>query len=111
YLFVGDFLVTKRSVDDRMAVYGDLAPDVPPHRKLVRKKGLRAGEWPVQVESTKSADFSPSEASISPELYYAVQKADGATPLSALLREAHLSEPSAARGRDERRRLSARRLP
>lgn len=96
YLFVGDFLVTKRAVTDRVAAYGALAPDVPPHRKLVRKKCFGTAGTSLLLESTKSPEFGPLEAPISPELWAALQEADGATPLSTLLRAAAVTEPSAA---------------
>jgi carbamoyltransferase len=96
YLVVGDFLVTKRPHGERSVAYERLAPDLPPHRKLVRRKRFNGDGYCCRIESAKSREFGPTEVLISDHLFDVLRETDGLTPLSVLLRQAGLCEPTGA---------------
>ena len=110
-LIVGDFLVHKKPLANSTSTCASLVPDLPMHRKLVRKRRAGTSGHVYQIESLKSEDFGPTAVEISPELFGVLQRADAASPLDALLRAAGVRDcGTSAQVLDECRDLWSRRI-
>ena len=73
HLVIGDYLVTRRVVENADAVYRQLIPGLRPHRKLGRRHRSEASErnsHMFTIESTANSFFAQPLIEISPELFH-----------------------------------------
>jgi hypothetical protein len=96
YLVMGDFLVEKKSAEEIAAGMKKLVPELPVHRKLVkrwRKGALESkGKEVFEIESLKSKYFGAAVTKISARMHAVLQGADGERAIEVLMKEAGMSE-------------------
>lgn len=90
YLVVDEFIVEKTRGAD-LALLG-LAVEVPPHRRLVRRKVFREREYVTayEIESAKSEFFGPKSTDISQDMYRVLAMSDGKKAMRDLIQDAGL---------------------
>jgi carbamoyltransferase len=91
-IVVANYLVRKKSADAASLPHGDLSPQVPAFRRIVKRRLLNSDtqrfEDAFTLESTRSASFGPPEIPLSGNMYRALLLADGRRPLSDLASQA-----------------------
>jgi carbamoyltransferase len=90
YLVVGDFLVEKKSVDER--AYLELAPSLPLYSRLMRTRGYVSRDELADVYELSNSYQNRYAARISAEMFETLQAADGSRTLGELLRDNRIED-------------------
>ena len=95
YLVIGNYLVSKKQVDDSYRAYQTLVPELPKCRRLVQRKSRVAdGELKTvfEIEGTMSRFFARPAIAVSEQVFSVLEAADGKKTIGKLLAQSRLDE-------------------